>query len=105
MPTTNETSPPVARAPQPADPLATCRCADWMSEGDSRVVELGELRVVVRYVGRKGRRGRIVIEAPAGAACPEACAKGEPPARRQRLFPFHYFPIRAVPLLASPSHD
>lgn len=51
----------------PATDAAVSRCADWMSEGESRVVELGELRVVVRYVGRRGRRGRIVIEAPAGA--------------------------------------
>ncbi len=40
---------------------------DWYSEGETRIVEVDGGRVVVRFVGRKGRRGRIVIEAPAGA--------------------------------------
>ena len=42
-------------------------CVDWYSEGETRVVEVDGVRVVVRFVGRKGRRGRILIEAPAGA--------------------------------------
>ena len=42
-------------------------CVDWYSEGESRIVDVVAIRVVVRFVGRKGRRGRIVIEAPAGA--------------------------------------
>jgi hypothetical protein len=45
----------------------TSTCIDWYSEGETRVVEVDGVRVVVRFVGRKGRRGRIVIEAPAGA--------------------------------------
>jgi hypothetical protein len=45
----------------------TSRLIDWFSEGETRVVEVDGVRVVVRFVGRKGRRGRIVIEAPAGA--------------------------------------
>jgi hypothetical protein len=45
-----------------------CRCIDWYSEGESRVVEVGGVRVTVRYVGRKGRRGRLEIIAPAGAS-------------------------------------
>lgn len=40
---------------------------DWYSEGETRVVEVHGVRVIVRFVGRKRRRGRIVIEAPAGA--------------------------------------
>jgi hypothetical protein len=44
----------------------TCRCLDWYSEGETRVVEIDGVRVTVRFVGRKGRRGRIAIEAPAG---------------------------------------
>lgn len=40
---------------------------DWYSEGETRIVDINGVRVVVRFVGRKGRRGRIVIEAPAGA--------------------------------------
>jgi hypothetical protein len=45
----------------------TSRLIDWFSEGETRVVEVDGVRVSVRFVGRKGRRGRIVIEAPAGA--------------------------------------
>jgi hypothetical protein len=47
-----------------AQPTSTC--IDWYSEGETRVVEVDGVRVVVRFVGRKGRRGRILIEAPAG---------------------------------------
>jgi hypothetical protein len=47
--------------------LATSVCVDWYSEGETRVVDVDGMRVAVRFVGRKGRRGRIVIEAPAGA--------------------------------------
>lgn len=46
---------------------STNTCVDWYSEGESRTVEVNEVRVVVRLVGRKGRRGRIVLEAPTGA--------------------------------------
>ncbi len=41
--------------------------ADWYHEGDSRTVEFNDVEMTVRYVGRKGRRGRIVITAPPGA--------------------------------------
>lgn len=41
--------------------------SDWYSEGESRIVRVGDMEVHVRFVGRKGRRGRIVISAPAGA--------------------------------------
>jgi hypothetical protein len=44
-----------------------CRCIDWYAEGETRVVECGGVQIMVRYVGRKGRRGRIAIEAPDGA--------------------------------------
>jgi len=40
---------------------------DWYAEGQRRTVEVNGVRVVVRFIGRKGRRGRIAIEAPAGA--------------------------------------
>jgi hypothetical protein len=40
---------------------------DWYSEGESRIVEVDGVRVMVRFVGRHGRRGRIAITAPAGA--------------------------------------
>ena len=46
---------------------ATCQCIDWYAEGQSRAVDVGGIRIVIRFVGRRGRRGRICIEAPAGA--------------------------------------
>lgn len=58
----------------PAKP-PTSRLIDWYSEGETRVVEVDEVRVTVRFVGRKGRRGRIVIEAPAGAVFSSCDAK------------------------------
>ncbi|MCA9119254.1 MAG: hypothetical protein H6822_22455 [Planctomycetaceae bacterium] len=42
-------------------------CIDWYHEGQTRIVEVGGVRVTVRLVGRKGRRARISITAPAGA--------------------------------------
>lgn len=48
-------------------PSAASQCIDWYSEGEERIVEAGGIRVVVRFVGRKGRRGRIAITAPPGA--------------------------------------
>ncbi len=56
------------RGPVPVVPPSTCRCADWYAEGESRVVECNGVRIVIRYVGRRGRRGRIMIEAPPGTA-------------------------------------
>ena len=51
----------------PPPPVAA-RCIDWYVEGEERVVEVDGVRVSVRFVGRKGRRGRIAITAPPGAA-------------------------------------
>jgi hypothetical protein len=39
---------------------------DWFSEGEAKVVEVDGVRITVRFIGRKGRRCRIAIEAPAG---------------------------------------
>jgi len=47
---------------------AVSQCIDWYAEGEERIVEAGGIRIAVRFVGRKGRRGRIAITAPAGAA-------------------------------------
>jgi hypothetical protein len=49
-----------------APPLS--QSTDWYSEGESRTVELPSVQVTVRFIGRKGRRARIAIVAPAGAA-------------------------------------
>ncbi len=48
-------------------PLPTCKCVDWYAEGETRIVAVGGMQITVRFIGRKGRRGRIAIEAPAGA--------------------------------------
>lgn len=40
---------------------------DWYAEGETRTVEVGGISIVVKFVGRKGRRARICIVAPAGA--------------------------------------
>ena len=40
---------------------------DWYSDGKARTVEIDGVEVIVRFVGRKGRRARIAILAPAGA--------------------------------------
>lgn len=45
----------------------TCQSIDWFHEGDERVVKVGDMLVTVRFIGRKGRRARIAITAPAGA--------------------------------------
>ena len=46
----------------------TSQSIEWYAEGEERVVETDGFQVVVRFVGRKGRRGRIAITAPPGAA-------------------------------------
>ena len=40
---------------------------DWFHEGETKRVEVDGVTVTIRFVGRKGRRGRIAIEAPTGA--------------------------------------
>jgi hypothetical protein len=55
----------VNRAHMPAE---ASRSIDWYAEGEERIVEAGGMQMVVRFVGRKGRRGRIAITAPPGAA-------------------------------------
>ncbi|HEY0985118.1 hypothetical protein [Schlesneria sp.] len=63
----------------PTEPLTVCSPAttyardrsqsiDWYSEGEERTIEVGDVKVTVRFVGRRGRRGRIALVAPAGAA-------------------------------------
>lgn len=46
--------------------LLTSQCIDWFHEGESKIVEVDGVRITVRFIGRKGRRARILIEAPAG---------------------------------------
>jgi hypothetical protein len=64
-PVDRQTEPSATPSPTPAPPTSTC--IDWYAEGQARVVEVAGVRITVRFTGRKGRRGRIAIEAPAGA--------------------------------------
>jgi hypothetical protein len=34
----------------------TSQCIDWYAEGQARMVEVGDVRITIRLVGRKGRR-------------------------------------------------
>jgi hypothetical protein len=65
---------PIEQAPKEAGndgdvlPSAQTSCSiDWYAEGQFRTVEVDGVQIRVRFIGRKGRRGRIEIEAPAGA--------------------------------------
>jgi len=44
-----------SHAPTPGNPI------DWYSKGETRLVEIDGICVLVRYVDRKARRGRISI--------------------------------------------
>lgn len=59
-----------------SDAKCSCRSVEWYSEGQARTVAVGGVCVTVRFVGRKGRRGRIAITAPPGAVF---CATGGEP--------------------------
>lgn len=41
---------------------------EWFAPGQERVIEINGVAVVVRFVGRKGRRARIAVLAPSGLA-------------------------------------
>jgi len=44
-----------------------CHSIEWYAEGQVRIVEVGDVRIAIRFVGRRGRRCRIAISAPPGA--------------------------------------
>ena len=46
---------------------ATSQSIEWYHEGQSRLVSVNGIDVVIRLVTRKNRKARIAIEAPAGA--------------------------------------
>jgi hypothetical protein len=48
-------------------PAKACQSIDWYAEGDERIVDADGIQIAVRFIGRKGRRGRIAITAPPGA--------------------------------------
>lgn len=39
---------------------------DWFSQGESCSLQIGETSVVVRFIGRKGRRARISVSTTRG---------------------------------------
>ena len=51
------------------DKSRACQSIEWYSEGQSRVVEVNGVQITIRFVGRRGRRGRIAIIAPPGMVC------------------------------------
>jgi hypothetical protein len=57
-------------------PSECSQSIDWYAEGESRVVDVGGVCMIVRFIGRKGRRGRIAIYAPPGASFRSAEPKG-----------------------------
>lgn len=40
---------------------------DWLSQGESRTLQIGETNVIIRLVDRKGRRARISVVASQNA--------------------------------------
>lgn len=54
-------------SPPSVDFPAKSTSIEWYHEGDTRVVEVDGVQVTIRLVGRRGRRARIAIEAPAGS--------------------------------------
>jgi hypothetical protein len=58
-----DTAPPNKRLTSPA----TSQSIDWYQEGQTRIVRVDGVEVRVRFIGRKGRRARILLEAPPGA--------------------------------------
>jgi hypothetical protein len=53
---------------QARDESPSSQSIDWYAEGEAREVVIAGVCVVVRFVGRKGRRARIAITGPEGAA-------------------------------------
>lgn len=53
-----------------------CQSIEWYAEGQARVVEVGGVQIVVRFVGRRGRRARIAIIAPPGTVFSASDAEG-----------------------------
>jgi hypothetical protein len=68
MPDEDRLSGPERAVTRPSSkPPPVSVCIDWYAAGETQVVEVDGVQVLVRFVGRKGRRGRIAIHAPAGA--------------------------------------
>jgi hypothetical protein len=57
---------------------------DWFAAGDAQTVVIGDQEIHIRFVGRKGRRGRIAITAPEGATFIKRPAAPKEDARADR---------------------
>lgn len=55
------------QSPSDADFSIRSTSIEWYREGETRVVEVDDVRVTIRFVGRRGRRARIAIQAPQGS--------------------------------------
>ena len=62
---TNSEPKPSATCPERTDE-SVVQHIDWYAPGESRSFVVDGVRVEVRFVGRKGRRGRIAVVGPAG---------------------------------------
>jgi hypothetical protein len=62
----NPASTPAQVPPPHRDDSRQCRSIEWYSPGQSRVVEVNGMQILIGFVGRRGRRGRIAITAPPG---------------------------------------
>ena len=76
-----------------AEPLACplcCHSIDWYAEGESRIVDVGGVRVTVRFVGARG--GAAASSSPRLLAPRFAlanCGPAQCPATRHRLHASH----------------
>ncbi len=48
------------------DHIEPVEIVDWFSQGESCSLQIGETSVVIRFIGRKGRRARIAVTAMPG---------------------------------------
>ena len=48
---------------QIVDYIEPVELVDWFSQGESCLLQIGGTSVVVRFIGRKGRRARIAVTA------------------------------------------
>ena len=45
------------------DHIEPIQLTDWLSQGESFTLQIGETSVVIRLIDRKGRRARIAVSA------------------------------------------
>jgi hypothetical protein len=60
------------------NPTSQSQSIEWYHEGESRIVEVGGVQISVRFIGRRGRRARVAITAPAGAVFRDANGQHAP---------------------------